>query len=119
LPCIGAVYPVNGDPFSHGNKSKYNYRVIDVKWRKTDENKTYLTTLQVSGTDELGILNNITSVISSDFKVNMVSVNINSDKAGKFDAQFKLNVKDINHLDGLIKRILKINGVQKAVRKES
>ncbi len=95
---------------------KYNYRVIDVKWRKTDENKTYLTTIQVSGTDEVGILNNITSVISSDFKVNMVSLKVDTGKDGKFDAHFKLSVKDIGHLDGLIHRLQKIKGVKKAFR---
>lgn len=96
--------------------SKYNYRVIDVKWRKTDENKTYLTTIQVTGSDEVGILNNITSVISSDFKVNMVSLKVDTAKDGKFDAQFKLSVKDTGHLDGLIHRLQKIKGVKKAVR---
>jgi len=96
--------------------SKYNYRVIDVKWRKTDENKTYLTTIQVTGTDEVGILNNITSVISSDFKVNMVSLKVDTEKDGKFDGCFKLSVKDTRHLDGLIHRLLKIKGVKKAIR---
>ncbi len=96
--------------------SKYNYRVIDVKWRQTDEQKTYLTTLQVIGSDEVGILNNITSVISSDFKVNMVSLKVDSSKEGKFEAHFKLNVKGTGHLDGLIRRILKIKGVRKAIR---
>lgn len=96
--------------------SRFNYRVIDVKWRKTDEQKTYLTTIQVSGTDEVGILNNITAVISSDFKVNMVSLKVDTGKDGKFDARFKLSVKDNKHLDGLIHRIQKIKGVKKAAR---
>jgi len=96
--------------------SKYNYRVIDVKWRKTDENRTYLTTLHISGTDEVGILNNITNVISSDFKVNMVSLNVDAGKSGKFDARFKLRVKDINHLGSLVSKISKIKGVKKAIR---
>ena len=99
--------------------TKYDYRVIDVKWRKTDENKTFLTTLQISGDDEVGILNNITSVISSDFKVNMVSLNVDSGKAGKFSARIKLKVKDLDHLENLIYRISKIKGVKKASRSES
>ena len=96
--------------------SKYNYRVIDVEWRKTTENKTYLTTIHVLGSDEVGILNNITSVISSDFKVNMVSVKVDSVKDGKFEARFKISVKDTRHLEGLIHRLQKIKGVRKAVR---
>jgi len=96
--------------------SKYNYRVIDVKWRKSDETKTYLTTIQVTGDDEVGILNNITSVISSDFKVNMVAVNVDSKNDGKFAGRFKVSVKDTKHLEMLIHKILKVKGVKKAIR---
>jgi len=96
--------------------SKYEYRVIDVKWRKTDENKTYLTTLHVTGIDKVGILNNVTTVISDDFKVNMVSLNVNSQQAGKFDAKLKVSVKDTKHLDSIIHKLGKVDGVKKAVR---
>lgn len=98
--------------------SKYEYRVIDVKWRQTDENNTYLTTLHVIGKDEVGILNNITKVISDDFKVNMVSVNVGSDKNNKFEGEFKVSVKDTKHLEMLIHKILKVKGVKKATRSE-
>ncbi|MBN2173010.1 MAG: bifunctional (p)ppGpp synthetase/guanosine-3',5'-bis(diphosphate) 3'-pyrophosphohydrolase [Bacteroidales bacterium] len=98
--------------------TKFDYRVIDVKWRKSDENKTYLTTIQVTGTDEVGILNNITSIISHDFKVNMVSVNVDSKKGGRFSGRFKVSVKDARHLEMLIYKILKVKGVKKAVRLE-
>jgi GTP pyrophosphokinase len=96
--------------------SRYDYRVIDVKWRKTDETKTYLTTIQVSGKDEIGILSNITQVISNDLRVNMVSVNIDSRKDGKFNGKFKVSVKDTRHLEMLINKIKKIKGVKKATR---
>ncbi len=96
--------------------SKYNYRVIDVKWRKTDESKTYLTTLRVTGEDRMGILSNITQIISNDLKVNMDSVNVESKGDSRFDGRFKLRVKDTGHLNTLIHKILKVNGVQKAVR---
>jgi GTP pyrophosphokinase len=90
--------------------------VIDVKWRKTDEQKTYLTTIQVSGTDELGILNNISQVISNDLRVNMVSVNIDSKQGGQFNGKFKVSVKDTKHLEMLIGKILKVKGVKRAHR---
>lgn len=96
--------------------SRYDYRVIDVKWRKTDETKTYLTTIQVSGKNEIGILSNITQVISNDLRVNMVSVNIDSRKDGKFNGEFKVSVKDTRHLEMLINKIKKIKGVKKATR---
>jgi GTP pyrophosphokinase len=96
--------------------TKYEYRVIDVKWKQTDENRTYLTTLHVTGLDKVGMLNNITSIISEDFKVNMVSLNVNSQQSGKFDAKLKLSVNDTRHLERLIYKIEKIDGIKKAVR---
>ncbi len=100
-------------------QSKYNYRIIDVKWRKSDENKTYLTTLRVTGEDRMGILSHITQIISNDLKVNMVSVNIESRGESNFDGRFKLRVRDIGHLNALIHKILKVNGVKKAIRLSS
>lgn len=97
-------------------QTKYDYRLINVGWRKTDENKTYLTTMKVTGNDEIGIMNNITQVISSDFKVNMVSLKVDTSENGTFNATFKLNVKDTLHLDQLIHKIIKIKGVKKAHR---
>ena len=96
--------------------TKYEYRVIDVKWRQTDENRTYMTTLHVTGLDKVGMLNNITTIISNDFKVNMVSLNVNSEQTGKFDAKLKLSVKDTKHLDSLIYKLGKVDGVKKAMR---
>jgi GTP pyrophosphokinase len=97
---------------------KYDYRIIDVKWRKTDANKTYLTTIQVKGSDEVGILNNITRVISEDFKVNMVSAQVDSHEAGLFNGKFKVSVKDLKHLEMITKKIMKVKGVDKVRRLE-
>ncbi len=99
--------------------SKYNYRVIDVKWSKTDEERSYITTIRVVGNDEIGIVNKVTDVISKDFKVNMVSLDVIATKNGKFDGRFKVKVRDTGHLDMLIFKIQKIKGVKKAARLDS
>ncbi|MFU8844285.1 MAG: RelA/SpoT family protein [Bacteroidales bacterium] len=96
--------------------SKFNYRVISVKWRRSDENKTYLSTLHIVGDDEVGVLNNITSVISNDLKVNMVSLNVDTSKEGKFDARIKVSVRDSKHIETLIHKVMKVKGVRKATR---
>lgn len=96
--------------------SRYDYRVIDVKWRKTDETKTYLTTIHVTGNDEMGILSNITQVISNDLRVNMVSVNVDARDDGKFHGKFKVSVKDTKHLEMITNKIMKVKGVKKATR---
>ena len=98
--------------------SKFDYRVIDVKWRKTSELKSYYSSIQVTGKDELGILNNITKVISDDAKVNMVSVNVDARSDGIFAGSFKVIVKDTSHLEMLIHKIRKVEGVQKVKRSE-
>ena len=97
-------------------KTKYNYRVIDVKWRKPETKKTDITTIHVTGTDEVGILNNITRVISDDFKVNMVSVRIDTHEAGSFNGKFKVGVKDLKHLEMITKKIMKVKGVDKVTK---
>ena len=96
--------------------SRYDYRVIDVKWRQADDTKTYLTTIHVSGKDEMGILSNITQVISNDLRVNMVSVNIDARKDGRFNGKFKVSVKDTKHLEMITNKIMKVKGVKKAIR---
>jgi GTP diphosphokinase / guanosine-3',5'-bis(diphosphate) 3'-diphosphatase len=96
--------------------SKYNYRVISVKWRKTDENRTYLSTIHVTGDDTVGVLNNITSVISNDLRVNMVSLNVDTSKEGKFNAKIKVSVRDKSHIEALIYQVMKVKGVRKATR---
>lgn len=95
---------------------KYEYRIIDVQWRKTDKLKTYLTTIHVTGRDEIGILNDITDVISHDLRVNMVSVNVDAREGGRFEGRFKVSVHDVKHLAMLLKKIQKVKGVRKASR---
>ncbi|MCD4746393.1 MAG: RelA/SpoT family protein [Bacteroidales bacterium] len=96
--------------------SKYKYRVINVKWRQTKEKSSYHTIIRITGKDEIGILNNITRVISNDLKVNMVSISVGSNKNNKFEGNFKVNVFDTNHLEMLLHKLSKIKGVKKATR---
>ena len=96
--------------------NKYQYRVIDVKWRKTDENRTYLTTLNIYGTDNIGILNSITDVISKDMRVNMQNMWLDTTKDGSFIGHFTVSVKDKSHLDNLMFRLRKVPGVKKVKR---
>ena len=96
--------------------NKYEYRVIDVKWRKTDENRTYLTTLNIYGLDGLGILSKITDVISKNLRVNMQNMWLDAKKEGTFVGHFTVSVKDKKHLDNLMFQLRKIQGVKKVKR---
>lgn len=97
--------------------SKYKYRVIDVKWKDADQ-VHFQTIIKVTGVDEIGLLKQISKVISNDLKVNMISISADS-KNGMFEGEIKVSVKDTKHLDELLFKLVKIKGVTKATRIES
>lgn len=94
-------------------KEKYGYRVVKAEWVKQSQVSGRLSEIHVTGTDRLGILNDITRVISEDLKVNMRSVAFDT-KLGNFSGNIKVLVGDKKHLDALLHRISKIKGVLKA-----
>lgn len=96
--------------------NKYDYRVIDVQWKQTDPKKKFLTTINIIADDTMGMLRNITDVISNDLKVNMLSVNVDAEDDGTFVGQFKVAISDAKHIQHLIKRLEAIKGVRKASR---
>ncbi|RLD48418.1 MAG: hypothetical protein DRI97_18890 [Bacteroidetes bacterium] len=96
---------------------KYGYRYIDVQWKGPDSEAAIQANIRISGDDRIGILGEITSVISGDLRVNMQSIKIDSgDKM--FTGYIKLSVRDARHLDELIHKLLKIKGISKAGRIE-
>ncbi len=96
---------------------KYGYRNIDVQWKSPDGETAIQANIRISGDDRIGILGEITSVISGDLRVNMQSIKIDSgDKM--FTGYIKLTVRDAKHLDELIHKLLKVKGVFKAGRME-
>jgi GTP pyrophosphokinase len=68
--------------------------------------------------DDLGIVSNISDVISKDLQVNMRSISIDSND-GMFDGTITLFVKDAKHLQGLIAKMMKVKGVMNVRRLES
>jgi (p)ppGpp synthase/HD superfamily hydrolase len=66
----------------------------------------------------VGIVNNISSVVSKDLKVNMQAVSFNT-KDGLFDGVITVHIKDLSHLTVLIANIKKVKGVISAERIES
>ena len=94
---------------------KYGYRYINVKWKATDGGSAFQTTIRITGEDKIGILGEITTVISGDLRVNMQSIKVDS-RNNIFTGYIRLTVRDIKHLDELIHKLLKIKGVNKANR---
>ena len=94
--------------------ANYGYRIVKAKWNKQQE-LTFLTGLHIIGIDDVGLINNITKVISNDFKVNMRSITVDTDN-GIFDGSIMIFVNDKDHLDNLIKNLLQVKGVTGVTR---
>jgi len=95
--------------------SNYGYRIVKTRWNKEHE-ISFLTELKVSGIDDLGVMNKITSIISSDMKLNMRSISIDS-KDGIFEGLITIYVHDTSQLDKLIVRLKKLDGLLSISRK--
>jgi GTP pyrophosphokinase len=94
---------------------KYNYRIVNARWKDSKVENSFQTTIKVVGFDELGMVNKISELISKDLKVNMRAFSINSSN-GMFEGKIQVFVSDTKHLDMLLYRLAKIKGVQRAVR---
>lgn len=94
--------------------SNFGYRIVKAKWTGQKE-IAFLTGIRIVGTDEVGVVNNITKVVSNDFKVNMRSITVDSDD-GIFEGTLMIYVNDTAHLDVLIKKLKLVNGVINVTR---
>ena len=94
--------------------SNYAYRVVKAKWTN-DQLISFLAGLKITGTDEIGIVNNITKVISNENNVNMRSINFDTDD-GLFEGTVMVFVHDTKHLNHLIENLKKVKGVAKVER---
>jgi len=90
--------------------SNYGYRVVKAKWTSQKE-IAFLAGLWIEGTDRIGIINDISTVISNELKVNMRSFTIDTDN-GLFDGKIKLYVNDTIHLKMLMEKLEKVEGVE-------
>ncbi len=96
---------------NHGN------RVIKAKWTSQYE-VAFLTGLRIVGTDRVGLINDVSKIISEELKVNMSSLSFNSDH-GIFKGEIMLYVNDTRHLDLLISKLEKVEGAVTVSRFDS
>ncbi len=94
--------------------SKFAYRIVKAKWY-TGKSIAFLSGIKIRGIDDMGILNNLTNLISSEYNLNIRSINIDSN-AGTFEGTVMLYVNDTQHLNVLINKIKKIKGVKQVSR---
>jgi len=94
--------------------SNYAYRIVKAKWT-SQELISFLAGIKVTGIDEMGIVNNITKIISNELNVNMRSISFDTND-GTFEGTIMVFVHDTNHLTSLMAKLKKVNGVLSVTR---
>ena len=97
--------------------ANYGYRIVKARWTNQQE-LAFLTGLRITGIDDVGLINKLTTVISQDFKVNIRSITVDSDN-GIFEGSLMVYVNDTEHLDNLIKNLKLVKGITAVNRFDS
>jgi GTP pyrophosphokinase len=95
-------------------QSNYAYRIIGAKWIDSTQEE-FTAELRMSGIDNIGLINDITDIISDEMHVNMRNINFNTD-GGTFTGRIKVVVKNKEILKKLMANLKQINGIDKVVR---
>lgn len=101
-------------PNSINMHERYPYRIINARWSGKMGAK-YVVTLRVVGQDDIGIVNNISSVINKEKNVFLRSIAIDSND-GLFQGHLSVSIDDISTLNVLIKKLKAIKGVKDVQR---
>ena len=95
-------------------RRRFGYRIVKAKWSGKGSSQ-YSITLRVIGIDDLGIVNNLTSIISKDEKLVLRSINIDSND-GLFQGNLVIMINDNTRLESLIKKLRTVKGVKQVMR---
>jgi len=97
--------------------SNYAYRIVKARWT-SQQQIAFLAGIKVTGIDDVGLVNNITKLISGELNVNMRSIRFDSED-GVFDGTIMVYVHDTKHLTRLISKLKSVEGVINVGRIES
>ncbi|WP_452224149.1 RelA/SpoT family protein [Lacinutrix chionoecetis] len=95
-------------------QSNYAYRIMHAKWIDSSKQE-YHANILLSGLDNLGLVNDITKIISENMNVNMTSISFQSDH-GIFSGKINVSVKNKTLLKKVMDNLKKINGIEKVTR---
>jgi GTP pyrophosphokinase len=104
----------NNCPNAPELRKRFGYRIVNAKWSGKGSNQ-YVITLRVIGNDDIGIVSNITNIISKEDKLTMRSINIDSHD-GLFSGNLVLMIEDTSKLNLLIKKLKTVKGVRQIIR---
>ena len=95
-------------------RKRFGYRIVKARW-SGQGSSLYTITLKIIGNDDIGIVNNITSIIAKEEKILMRSINIDSHD-GLFSGNLSIQVDDVSKLDALVKKLETVKGVKQIQR---
>lgn len=95
-------------------RKKYPERIVEINWSGSSGGG-YLANIRIIGTDDLGIVNNITSIISKDMGVDMRNIRVDS-VDGIFQGYLTVSVKDLSQLSALLKKLATVKGIKSVER---
>lgn len=90
-------------------RKRFGYRIVRAQWSGKGSSQ-YTITLRIIGNDNIGIVSNITNIISKDEKIDMRSINIDSGD-GLFRGNLVVQLNDTGKLQSLIKKLRTVKGV--------
>lgn len=104
----------DGCPNAINLRAQYDYRVIPAKWVNAESFKNRVK-IEIEGLDRMGMINDITTVISGAMGMDMKSMSIESND-GIFTGNINLEVKHTGQLEETFKKLKDINGVSRVRR---
>ncbi|MDR9387668.1 MAG: bifunctional (p)ppGpp synthetase/guanosine-3',5'-bis(diphosphate) 3'-pyrophosphohydrolase [Balneolaceae bacterium] len=104
--CKNAIHLMNSD----------GERILEASWARTPEMQ-FLAAIKLVGEDRVGLINDLTDVLSKSLKTNMKSINVSSD-SGVFEGIVTLYVSDLSHLGQIMEKLKRVEGIRTAHRFE-
>lgn len=95
-------------------RRRYGYRIVKARWSGKGSSQ-YAITLRIVGNDDIGIVSNITNIISKEDKLTMRSINIDSHD-GLFSGNIEVLVEDAGKTEALVKKLRAVKGVRQVMR---
>lgn len=95
-------------------RKRFGYRIVKARWSGKGSSQ-YSITLRVVGNDDLGIVNNLTSIISKDERLVLRSISIDSND-GLFSGNLVVMLDDTSRLETLIRKLRNVKGVKAVER---
>lgn len=96
-------------------RERFGYRIVKARWAGKSQGTQYPITLRVVGHDDIGIVTNITSIISKEMGITLRSISIDSHD-GLFSGTLTVMVGDTGRLEALIKKLRTVKGVKQVSR---